>query len=252
MAYSYRRLQHWNRWLSEHFLGNSLLNSEQKMLSTMLAKHFGKHALLIGVPHQAILLTTTPQPMHTILSPWPHRDQKALYVEADFKELPIFSGSIDLVILPHTLEFVDNPRQLLAEACRIVKPEGLIVICGFNPISAWGAQKKLTKSPTKWSGGYIHPNTVKAWLRLVDFKMEQQSFLMYRPPMRHHGLYTKLAFLEQIGQKIFPFLGGVYILVARAKVIPLTPIKLQWKQQLSSIGITPTISTHMRRTIRSK
>lgn len=30
-------------------------------------------------------------------------------------------------------------------------------------------------------------------------------------------------------------LGGVYMLMAKAKVIPLMPIKLHWKQQLSGV-----------------
>ena len=54
-------------------------------------------------------------------------------------------GSIDLVILPHILECIDNPRQLLAEACRIIKPEGHIIICGFNPHSLWGLKKIMGK-----------------------------------------------------------------------------------------------------------
>ena len=38
--------------------------------------------------------------------------------------LPFESQSIDLVVLPHVLEFSDNPHQVLREVERILRPEG--------------------------------------------------------------------------------------------------------------------------------
>jgi hypothetical protein len=55
------------------------------------------------------------------------------------------------------------------------------------------------------------------------------------------SLYRKIRLLETIGSWIFPKAGGISIIVARAKVIPLTPIKMKWKQQLGNIRIRPTI-----------
>lgn len=205
MAHSYHKLQHFDHWLSEHFLGNKLFSAEQKIFSSMLTHHFGKHALLIGVPHQAALLKAAKLSCNSLITPWPHRDKKAHYIEANFYELPIFSGSIDLVMLPHTLEFVDNQRQLLSEACRIVKPEGLIIICGFNPLGSWGLKKKLSKKSFNWAGNFIYPNKIKAWLKLSDFLLEQQQSIMYRPPMKHLSVFQKFAFLERLGSKFFPF-----------------------------------------------
>jgi SAM-dependent methyltransferase len=163
-------------------------------------------------------------------------------------ELPILTGSIDLVMLPHTLEFVDNARQLLAEACRIVKPEGLIAICGFNPYSAWGLRKAFTKHKTPpWSGNFIYSYKIKNWLQLVGFEMEKQQSILFRPPISRPELFQKLQFLEYIGSKCFPMLGGVYILLARAKVIPLIPIRMQWKQQLSGIRLPAKMPGHIAR-----
>lgn len=243
LTHGYRTLQHWNQWLKQQFLGTSLLEAEQQAISEMLEKQFGKHALLIGVPHQNHLLQSTSIPCHTLISPLINHDRKANYVEGDFHELPIHTGSIDVVLLPHTLEFVDNPRQLLAEACRIIKPEGVILISGFNPLSAWGARKMLVKHKVApWSGTFIHANKVKRWLQLADFAMEKQKSILFRPPVSRRSFYQNLVFLEYLGNKVFPSFGGVYILLARAKVIPLTPIRLKWKQQLSGIRISTSIS----------
>lgn len=252
MTHGYRHLQHWNQWLSKEFLGGNLLEAEQSLLTGLLERHFGKHALLIGVSHQLNLLNATTIPCHTLLSPLAHhKENPSHYVEGDLHELPFLTGSIDLVMLPHTLEFVDNPRQLLAEACRIIKPEGLIVICGFNPYSLWGLYKQLSQHRVSpWTGHFMPPHKVKGWLGLADFEMEKQAMLMFRPPLKNSALFQRLHLVETIGRNLFPMCGGVYILLARAKVVPLTPIRLKWKQQLSNIRLSTTISGHIAR--RSK
>ena len=248
MAHGYRTLQHWNQWLTQQYLGPELLKTEQELLTQLLNRHFGKHVLLIGVPNQYDLLNSTKIPCHTLISPLMYKENQFNYIESDFHELPILTGSIDLVMLPHTLEFVDNPRQLLAEACRIIKPEGLILICGFNPYSTWGLKKKWGKHKAAlWMGNLIQANMIKAWLQLADFAMEQHKSALFRPPVQQGNLYKKLQFLEGLGNKCFPVFGGVYALLARAKVIPLTPIKLKWKQNLGGIRVSTSISGHIAR-----
>jgi len=247
LTHGYRTLQHWDQWLTQNFLGNQLVEAERKVLKPLLDRHFGKHSLLIGVPHQHELFSATTIPYHSLISPLFSREKKINYIEGDFQELPILTGSIDLMFLPHTLEFVDNPRQLLAEACRVIKPEGLIAICGFNPYSMWGIKKILAKSKKMpWSGSFIQAQKVKNWLKLADFALEKETTTLFRPPVASSS-YEKLHLMERVGAKCFPKLGGVYILLARAKVIPLTPIRLKWKQQLSSIQISTSISGHIAR-----
>lgn len=248
LAHGYRPLQQFNQWLTQYPLGLSILEAEEQMLSYLLKHHLGKHALLIGVPQQLRLLHATALPCHTLISPLLETHKEYNFIESNFHELPLYTGSIDLVILPHILEFVDNPRQLLAEACRVIKPEGLIVICGFNPLSAWGIRKIFTRHKVApWSGNFFHPNKIKKWLQLADFVMEQQKLILFRPPVSHTGVYQKLGFMEFLGSHFFPPLGGVYILLSRAKVIPLTPIRMQWKQPLSGLRISSTITGHIAR-----
>lgn len=243
LAHGYRTLQHWNQWLAQQYLGNRLLAEENKILAQLLDRHYGKHGLLIGVPRQAKLLNFSSIPFHSLATPLiVHREQNINYIETGLHELPILSGSIDLVVLPHTLEFIENPRQLLAEACRIIKPEGMIAICGFNPYSLWGLRKLIKNDGVPWTGHFIQPGQIKNWLKLADFEMEKQTSILFRPPIQHSTVYEKLELFDKIGKCFFANLGGVYILLARAKVIPLTPIKMKWKQQLSGIRISTSVS----------
>lgn len=240
MAKTYHKIQHWDRWL-EHFLGHAVLEAEKKLLSSVLSQHYGNQLILIGTPHQHVLLKSSSIPNQYLITPLLTQKNlnKIKTVESGLHELPIASGSVDLVVLPHILEYIDNPRQLLAEACRIIKPEGHIIINGFNPYSLWGLKKLWAKRNTiPWSGHFMSANQIKKWLSLADFKLIKHRTHLLRPPINHEKIYKQLAFLEKIGRFIhWPF-GGVYTLVAQAKVIPLTPIKLSWKQKISDVRLT--------------
>lgn len=247
MAYDYKRLQHWGRWLAQDYLGALLLGEEQRLFKELLPRHFGKHAALIGVPQQAALLSATQVPLHTVISPVLDKSS-VTFIESDLHELPILTGSLDLVMLPHTLEFINNPRQLLVEACRIIKPEGVIIISGFNPYGPWGIKKWLVNSKIPpWAGDLIPARNIKNWLHLADFVLEEQCSALFRPPIQHEATYKKLHFIENLGKMCFPALSGAYILQARAKSIPLTPIKMKWKQKLGSIPISTSITGTMAR-----
>ena len=60
--------------------------------------------------------------------------------------LPIETNSIDLVLLPHILEFSSNPHQILREVQRVLMPEGHVIVCGFNPRSLWGVRGLFGRS----------------------------------------------------------------------------------------------------------
>lgn len=240
MSYStvtktYRTLQHWEHWLTR-FLGARVLETEHAALSRIYSEFSGKHAVLMGVPNQDVLLTGLI--LHPVMiSPLINKHKHIQAIESDFYNLPIIPGSIDLVILPHTLDFIENPHKLLQEACKIVKPEGDIIILGFNPFSLWGLMKKLAKHKNiPWNANFLPVNQIIEWLKLADFEIIRKELLFFRPPLTKEKLFKKFQFLEWVGQKCFKPLGGIYLLRAKAKVIPLTPIKLLWKQKLSPLS----------------
>jgi SAM-dependent methyltransferase len=243
---SYRAIQQWNHWLND-FLGFALLEAENRLLLKFLEHYYGKHAVLIGVPNQYSLLQSNQILDRVLLSPIAIHDKTTRSIEGDWNELPISSGSVDLVVLPHSLEYVDNPRQVLSEACRIVKPEGALVIFGFNPYSFWGLQGTWDKlrGHTPWIGkrACLSANLIKKWLALADFELLKQKALLFRPPLQHKKIFQKLKMMEWIGDKCYLPFGGAYVLMAKAKVVPLTPIRLYWKQQLAGIKLTIPGST---------
>ena len=51
----------------------------------------------------------------------------------DILSLPLHSGSADLIILHQVLHFLDDPSAALAEAARVLKPGGRLLIADFAP-----------------------------------------------------------------------------------------------------------------------
>lgn len=231
----YRAAQQWDQWLTQS-LGQSVLDAEKNFLINCLATHYGKHGILIGIPHQNELLKASVTAHQVVLTPFISKNKNIKTIESDFYELPIASGSVDLVFLPHSLEYIDNPHQLLREACRIVKAEGHIVIFGFNPYSFWGFKKLLARGKrTPWNTHFIQLGTLKNWLRLADFELVKQDFILYGAPF---GRRLRFKCLDRLGHACFRPLGGIYILIAKAKVVPLTPIRLRWQQTFSNVRIS--------------
>ncbi|MBS0584440.1 MAG: methyltransferase domain-containing protein [Proteobacteria bacterium] len=52
-------------------------------------------------------------------------------------ELPLAGESCKLVVVQHLLERVDDPAACMSEIARVLAPEGVLLVLGFNPLSLW-------------------------------------------------------------------------------------------------------------------
>ena len=105
-----------------------LLAREQAYFDNAVADIFGYHALQLGM-EELDLLRASRIPLRV------HVGRGATTgLRADFRDLPIESNSVDLMVLPHTLEFSDHPHQIVREVARALRPEGQVVIAGFNEL----------------------------------------------------------------------------------------------------------------------
>ncbi|WP_242415486.1 ArsR/SmtB family transcription factor [Sphingomonas panni] len=53
--------------------------------------------------------------------------------QADIQALPLDTGAADAAVLHHVLHFVQHPGAAIAEAARILRPGGRLLICDFAP-----------------------------------------------------------------------------------------------------------------------
>ncbi|MHB8454824.1 MAG: class I SAM-dependent methyltransferase [Acidiferrobacterales bacterium] len=145
--------------------------------------------------------------------------------------LPFDTRSVDLVLLPHTLEFCADPHQVLREVQRVLTPEGCAVVLGFNPFSLWGFWRLLVRRSGRapWCGHFIQLPRIKDWIKLLDFELTRGSMLYYRPPLQNQALMDRLHLLDKIGDRWWPMAAAVYLLVARKRVAGMIPMRPAWR-----------------------
>ena len=153
--------------------------------------------------------------------------------------LPIESDSIDVVLMPHILEFETEPHEALREACRVLVPEGHLIISGFNPVSLLGVSRlrRLRKGASLTARQFFTATRVKDWLAVLGFDVLSHDVCFFRPALRNEKLMRQLQFLETIGGTVCPFFGGAYVMVAKKRVTTLTIIRPRWRPKRKLVGV---------------
>jgi len=84
--------------------------------------------------------------------------------------LPVASCSIDVLILPHVLEFEDDPQQVLREVDRVLKSEGKLFVISFNPLSLRGLLQYLPRRSSFWHFNFLPHHRLLDWMTLLKFE----------------------------------------------------------------------------------
>lgn len=210
-------------WLNTT-LGQYVLAREQVMYDETVGDIFGFNALQLGLlPLDTLKNSRIPHLIRV-----GNRDGDA-NCESDY--LPFANSCIDLVCLPHVLEFSRNPHQTLREAERVLVPEGHLIITGFNPISAWGIKQTLSKNTNyPWCGHFFTLSRIKDWLALLGLEFVSGQMNGYEPPVNDEKWLKHFAFMDNTGNKWWPMMGGLYFIVAKKRVVNMTLLKPNWKQ----------------------
>ncbi len=217
-----------DEWLSTP-QGRYLLAREQEYFDRSVTDIFGFNALQLGLPERDFLRSSR-IPMRCRAS-----NEQGAQVLMVFDELPFETGSIDLVLMPHVLEFHKNPHQILREVERVLRPEGQLIISGFNPRSLWGLRRLLRpKVGYPWCGNFIALPRLKDWLALLSFEVVGGRFSCYAPPMLSPKWLERFHFMEPAGDRWWAVCGGVYYLQAIKRVRGMRLIKPQWNTGLVS------------------
>lgn len=191
-------------------LGCLLLRQEQALLDPVVQDVFGYHALQLGMPWADLLRESRIAKRAMV-------DRQRGDICAEPEQLPFPDRSIDLLVLPHVLEFSPHPHAVLREANRVLMPEGRLLILGFNPFSLWGL-RRLGAQAYPWLGRYIGVSRLHDWLKLLDLEVEGGSFCAYTPPLRSEASLARWAFMEKAGDRWWPGAGGAYLLQAVKRV----------------------------------
>ncbi|MGD8910183.1 MAG: methyltransferase domain-containing protein [Chromatiales bacterium] len=231
-------------------LGQTLMDQELACLQEKAAAIFGYHVVQIGLPcHGFELLKQSPARNRVILDS--ASTQPGIDIKGDPRFLPLASDSIDGIILPHTLDFSPDPHQLVREVERVLIPEGKVLLSGFNPWSLWGVGRLFRRRSGNmpWCSHFFMPKRVQDWFSLLGFDLEEVAYLHYRPPIHNQLVMQKLAFMEYLGRRAWPMLGGVYVMQAVKRAVTVTPIRMnRWrmKKRVLPAAARPTTRSSSR------
>ncbi len=252
---------------------------EQARLDELTADIFGFNAVQLGLPQIDALaanrmpnrwVTDSVPPSHEpAAGPWlppaqpaqsAQSENAALTAHAygerqvvlvhDFAELPFATQSLDLVVLPHVLEFAAEPHQVLREVERVLIPEGQVIVCGFNPVSMWGARQlagRLTGAHfLPLHGEFISVPRLKDWLKLLNMEINRGHFGCYAPPCATVKWLQRFAFLEKAGNRWWPYLGALYIVQAIKRVKGMRLVGPAWQTRRAGVTVGVPATNRMK------
>lgn len=204
-----------------------MLDWEQTHADALLADVFGYHALQLGMPELASLRANR----------MPHRWTAGTEYASGCPPIPVDLGqpeglwmdsrawpwpaeSLDLVVLPHTLEQSSDPHACLREAERTLIPEGQLFITGINPWSFWGwrqrrfMRQQRTSHPAHHAGQLLGYNRLRDWLGLMGFEVQVSRFVGWAPALP----LGQGSAMDRLVQRGWPMGGGAYLMVATKRV----------------------------------
>ncbi|MFQ5995722.1 MAG: class I SAM-dependent methyltransferase [Acidiferrobacterales bacterium] len=210
-------------------LGRSLQALETYRLRAVLPKLYGTVALQLGALGKMDMMDSTAANTRIVLDLLQY--DHATTVNGLPESLPFDTRSIDIMLLPHTLDFADDPHQVLREVDRVLAPEGHAVVLGFNPVSMWGIRRLLSRRQGRvpWCGHFLGLPRIKDWLALLEFEVTAGHMLYYRPPIQNESVMDRLYFLDKVGDRWWPLMAGAYVVVAKKRVFGVTP--LRWRRR---------------------
>lgn len=266
-------------WLAS-VAGRYLLAWEQERFDEAVTDCFGYHALQLGLPQlDALRANRMPKRWLAVLEPsmataWQRRSDRdhegaplppcsarvALVTHA--AALPFAENTLDLVVLPHTLEFSADPHAVLREVERVLVPEGRVVISGLNPLSLWGARQARAHLCARLglsvlgasrlylpeAGEFIGHWRLRDWLRLLSFEVESCQFGAYRPAVRTDKWLQRWAWIEGVGARWWPILGAVYFITAVKRVRGMHVLGPAWQPRRAAAAAPVTAARHTHNT----
>ncbi|NOR69196.1 MAG: methyltransferase domain-containing protein [Methylomarinum sp.] len=209
----------------------SFYQTPQGKLLKMLEKSYLRRSITVscqqtilqigGVDWESAFIDCSFYPKYIILDAKGKGCSDGVKVRGKSYLLPIQSESVDLVLVPHLLEFDEYRFQTMREIERILKPEGEVVILSFNPLNIWVFLQFLwdKKMSNTWRGHFISRTRIADWLRLLNFEIKSTTEFTL------DALHTTPERFKLDEKTLFSSAYAVRAVKKQYTLIPLTPVK---------------------------
>src|SRR5580658_5200628 len=209
-------------------LGSRVLSEETALAHFALDDVFGFDLLQVGAwgPGRHLLGGARTQHV-TLVAP---EAESGATLCAPLDSLPFSSDSIDAILLPHTLELVEDPYAVLREAERVLCAEGCLLICGFNPWSGWGVRRlfgQFFRRPPfpPQTRRLLAERRLRDWVALLDFEVADVYGYLGPLPMAGRARNLDAPSAEPRYRRRPALATGGYLLKARKRVQTLTMVR---------------------------
>lgn len=213
-------------------LGRSLLAHERHLVEEAFDGIFGEECLQLGLwgEAQSFLRYARTQRSILLATAASSLSGKPRAVTGQLHRLPVASDSVDLVFLPHTLEYSKRPHAILREVHRVLRSDGHLIVLGFRQGGLWGVRRLIP-------GAGLPPATeqlitdrrLKDWLNLLDLRIHGLNRYFFRWPLPAIGGSLSLTW-EHRGQSWWPQFAACYMLTAQKRMLTMTPVrKAPWR-----------------------
>lgn len=220
-----------------------MLQAEALACEHYLDRVFGCHAAQLGMPELPGLDVVRMPHRWLLLQPDRHycigrlnpAVQAAVHIWARYDSLPFATASLDLLIVPHALEWMPDPLPCLKELQRVLTADGMVLIFGFNPRSVW---RMTSHSQAMPSNRHWHSmRSLGRHLRGLHFEVKAEHLACYSPPVQSELLIRQARYLDalsnsihgtvdkRLGSKFSGIGSGVYCLTARKRTVGMRTIR---------------------------
>lgn len=136
------------------------------------------------------------------------------------EELPLPDASVDRVLMVHSLEFAESPRETLKELWRVLSPGGQLVIAVPNRRGVWA---RLDHTPFGSGRPYSRGQLISL-LRETNFTPGAMTEALFFPPTRSRTVLSVRQSLERVGRHLWPAFSGVIIIEAHKRLYQGLPV----------------------------
>lgn len=219
----------------------ALFAHEQAALAPILSGVYGNHGLFLR-PHPAAPVALPAHLLGTLTGlALTSAGQFSGAVCCSPPELPFTSKSFQLLIVQHVLERVDGCDQFSAELARVLAPEGVALILGFNPFGSW---RPWLAWRSRRDGVSLQFHSARVWQQRLA--REQIDTLQVRYP----GWLGVRSLADGIDAPIgsnawLARFGSSWLLLARKRRSTLTPLRLRAVKR--ELAINPHLAPGARR-----
>jgi len=251
-------LKHWYR----HPGGRLLHEQESRLLEPAIANLFGYFFVQLGctsqmdwikfsrVSEKLILDDRIDPALVKSLSTDKNETHSVHWIKADLDYLPIAKESVDVMLLPHTLETVQDPYYILRQVDSMLMPEGHLVLTGFNPYACGILKNRFSKQGKAFrEANLVRSQRVIEWLEVLGYDIEKVKYSTiscFAGTTSDSGKlgWRLLERLERALSRMGLQFGNVYCIVARKRVDAPRMVGLSWRRtRWFNLGKAPQLAS---------